>query len=150
MHEESLSIRQIAQKSGVSSKTLRYWEALGLLPKPSRTHTNYRVYRSSDIDRVIFIQKAKSLGFTLSEIRRIFELCRDRSAPCEEVVDWAGKKIKGLETQIMALTQLRERLIRYHRKWKRQGTCPPMSPNEICCLIEEVPVAEISDAPQRR
>ena len=149
MQEAVLSIRQLSQKSGVSSKTLRYWETLGLLPKPWRTHTNYRQYRPSDLDRVIFIRKAKSLGFTLSEIRRIFELCRNRNAPCDEVVEWAGERIEALEAQIQTLVQIRERLIRYHRKWKRQGACPPMSPNEICCLIEEVPLTEISKAPQR-
>jgi DNA-binding transcriptional MerR regulator len=147
MEEATLTIRQLSQKTGVSSKTLRYWETLGLLPKPWRTHTNYRMYRPSDLDRVIFIRKAKSLGFTLAEIRRIFELCRDRGAPCNEVVEWAGEKIETLETQIKALTQIRERLIRYHRKWKAKGACPPMSPGEICCLIEEVPLAEITHAP---
>lgn len=113
-------------------------------------HTNYRLYTPSDLDRVIFIRKAKTLGFTLTEIRRIYELCRDRGAPCEEVVDWAGKKIGALETQIETLVELRKRLIRYHRKWKRKGACPPMSPSEICCCIESVPLAEISNAPKRR
>ena len=150
MQEQLLSIRQLSQKTGVSSKTLRYWETLRLLPRPRRTHTNYRLYSSSDLDRVIFIRKAKSLGFTLSEIRRIFELCHDRRAPCEDVVDWAGKKINALESQIEALVQLRGRLIRYHRKWKQKGGCPPMSPNEICCLIEEVPLVEMSSAPHGR
>ncbi len=150
MQEQALSIRQMAQKTGVSSKTLRYWEVLGLLPKPRRTHTNYRLYLPPDLDRVLFIRKAKSLGFTLAEIRRIYELCRDRSTPCEEVVEWAGKKIATLEAQIEALGQIRTRLIHYHRKWKRQGACPPMSPNEVCCLIEDVPLTDLSDAPRRR
>lgn len=150
MPEPTLTIRQLSQRTGVSSKTLRYWEGLGLLPKPARTHTNYRLYTRLDQDRVTFIRKAKSLGFTLSEIRRIFELCRDRFAPCEEVVDWAGKKIGTLEAQIQTLTQIQKRLIRYHRKWKVQGACPPMSPGEICCLIEAVPVPEIEAAPQGR
>ncbi len=87
MPEELLSIQQVSKKAGVSSKTLRYWETLRLLPQPRRTQTNYRLYTPSDLDRVIFIRKAKSLGFTLSEIRRIFELCHDRNIPCEEVVD---------------------------------------------------------------
>lgn len=150
MHEELLGIRQIAQKSGVSSKTLRYWETLGLLPRPRRTHTNYRLYTVSELERVIFIRKAKSLGFTLSEIRRIFELCRDQTAPCEDVVEWAGTKIKTLEAQIHALAQLRERLMRYHDRWTRKGACPPMSSNEICCLIEAVPLGELSNTPKRR
>lgn len=150
MQEVRLSIRQLSQKTGVSSKTLRYWEALKLLPRPQRSHTNYRLYMPSDLDRVIFIRKAKSLGFTLSEIRRIFELCRNRGAPCEEVVNWAGEKIRTLETQIEALTQIRNRLTRYHRKWKRKGACPAMNPNEICCLIEEVPLPEAANIPERR
>jgi DNA-binding transcriptional MerR regulator len=150
MENAPLTIRQVSQKTGVTSKTLRYWESLGLLPKPWRSHTNYRQYRPSDVERVIFIRKAKSLGFTLSETRRIFELCHERGAPCEEVVDWAGEKIKTLENQIEALTQIRGRLIRYHQKWKRQGACPPMNPGEICCLIEEVPLSEITHAPQGR
>ena len=149
MQEEHLSIRQVARKSSVSSKTLRYWETLGLLPRPSRTHTNYRLYTPSVLERVIFIRKAKSLGFTLSEIRQIFELCHDHTAPCEKVVDWAAGKINALETQIEALKQLRERLIQYHRKWKRKGAYPPMKPKEICCLIEEVPLVEILNAPER-
>lgn len=150
MPEPTVTIRQLSQRTGVSSKALRYWEGLGLLPKPARTHTNYRLYTRSDQDRVTFIRKAKSLGFTLSEIRRVFELCRERGAPCKEVVDWAGKKVKDLEAQIETLTQLREKLVRYHRKWRRQGACPPMSPNEICCLIEAVPATEIETAPQGR
>jgi len=150
MTEQPLTIRQVARETGVSSKALRYWEALRLLPKPRRTHTNYRLYTAADRDHVLFIRKAKSLGFTLAEIRRIVTLCRDRSAPCEAVVEWAGQKVKALEAQIEALGQLRDRLVRYHRKWTRQGACPPMSPNEICCLIEDVPLSDISTAPQRR
>lgn len=150
MHQESLSIRQVSEKTGVNSKTLRYWETLGLLPKPRRTHTNYRLYTASDLDRIIFIRKAKSLGFTLSEIRKIFELCSRRQPPCEEVVDWAGQKIQALEHQIETLTQLRARLIGYHRKWRRKGACPPVTPSEICCFIEEIPLSETSHTPRRR
>lgn len=142
MHQNSLGIRQVSEKTGVSSKTLRYWEALGLLPKAGRTHTNYRLYDASDLNRILFIRKAKSLGFTLSEIRKIFALCSRRQPPCEEVVDWVGQKIQALERQINTLTQLRARLIGYHRKWKRKGACPPVTPSEICCFIEEIPLNE--------
>lgn len=150
MSVKELTIRQLARKTGVGSKALRYWESVRLLPRPRRNYNNYRIYDEGAVQRVQFIRKAKSLGFTLSEIRGIFELCRAHGAPCEEVVDWAGKKISALETQIEALVQLRKRLVLHHRKWKRQSGCPPMSPNEICCLIEEVPLSEMSHDPQRR
>lgn len=142
MAETVLTIRQLAQRSGVGSKTLRYWESLRLLPKPRRTHTNYRLYTPSDLDRVIFIRKAKRLGFTLAEIRGIFELGRERRVPCEAVVNWAGAKIEALGRQIEALTMIRDRLARYHRRWRRHGGCPPLRADEICCLIEEVPLPD--------
>lgn len=150
MDQHPFSIRQVSEKTGVNSKTLRYWEMLKLLPKPRRTHTNYRLYSASDLDRIIFVRKAKSLGFTLSEIRKIFALCGRRQPPCGEVVDWAGQKIQALEQQIDTLTQLRARLIGYHRKWKGKGACPPVTPTEICCFIEEIPLSETSHTPQRR
>lgn len=148
MTEEVFTIRQLARRSGVNAKTLRYWEAQRLLPKPRRTHTNYRLYTPADLERVRFIRKAKRLGFTLAEIRRIFELGRDRGAPCEAVVSWAGAKIAVLSRQIDALAAIRARLIRYHRKWQRAGGCPPLRSDEICCLIEEVPLLE-GDAPAK-
>lgn len=148
MTEEVFTIRQLARRSGVNAKTLRYWEAQRLLPKPRRTHTNYRLYTPADLERVNFIRKAKRLGFTLAEIRRIFELGRDRGAPCEAVVSWAEDRIAVLGRQIEALTAIRDRLIRYHRKWKRAGGCPPLRPDEICCLIEEVPLPK-GDAPRK-
>lgn len=144
MEQKTLSIRQISQKSGVGSKALPHWEAVGLLPKPKRTHTNYRLYTPSDLDRILFVRKAKSLGFTLSEVRKILDLCREEGFPCEEIVDWAEKKIKTLGAQIEALTQIRKRLIRYHQTWRRKGPCPPMRSDEICCLIEAVPLQEKS------
>src|SRR3990172_13073395 len=79
MGEGTLSIRQVAQKAGVSSKTLRYWESQGLIAPAGRTHTNYRRYTQAHLERVLFIRKAQSLGFTLAEIRQGFELARSRS-----------------------------------------------------------------------
>ena len=69
MGEQTLSIRQLAQEAGVSSKTLRYWESLRILSPAGRTHTNYRRYTENHLERVLFIRKAQSLGFTLAEIR---------------------------------------------------------------------------------
>lgn len=74
MEIDNLTIRELARETGVSSKVLRYWERRGLLPKAGRTHTDYRVYPRGMVRRVHFITKAKSIGFTLSEITQQAEI----------------------------------------------------------------------------
>jgi len=136
---DTLTIRELAKKTGVSSKALRYWESRGLLPKPGRTHTSYRVYPVSVVRKVQFIRKAKSIGFTLSEILSIFEITMQRGPPCEAVDAWASRKLEALDHQIALLTRLRSQLQRHRRRWRGRLPCPPLQPNEICCLIEELP-----------
>jgi DNA-binding transcriptional MerR regulator len=135
---DTLTIRELAKKTGVSSKALRYWESRGLLPKPGRTHTSYRVYPAGVVQKVQFIRKAKSIGFTLSEILSLFEITKQKGPPCEAVDDWASRKLEGLDHQIALLTRLRSQLQQHRRRWRGRLPCPPLKPNEICCLIEEI------------
>jgi len=146
--ESTLTIRAVASQTGVSSKTLRYWESRGLLPKPGRTYTGYRVYPGSVVEKVKFIRKAKSIGLTLSEILALFTLVHEKKAPCEAVDAWANRKLKDLDQQIALLTELRVRLQQHRRRWRGRVPCPPLNPNEICCLIEELPL-DVSERERR-
>jgi len=121
MDERMLSIRELAREAGVSSKTLRYWETRGLLPPPRRTHTNYRLYGETDLERVLFIRKAQSLGFTLAEIRQVFDLARSRKAPCDAVIRWTREKVRALEQQLRMLRDLKGRLTRYNGSGRPSG-----------------------------
>lgn len=134
-----LTIRALATEAGVSSKALRYWESRGLLPKPGRTHTGYRVYPADVVQKVQFIRKAKSIGFTLSEIRSLIGIAKEKRTPCEGVYAWVSRKLVALDQQIALLTKLRAELQQHQRRWRGRLPCPPLSPNEICCLIEELP-----------
>lgn len=140
MGERTLTIRQLAQEAGVSSKTLRHWETRGLIPPPRRTHTNYRLYGEADLERVLFIRKAQSLGFTLAEIGQIFDLARSRKTPCEAVIRWAGEKVRALEEQIRLLEELKDRLAAYQRRWIRERTPAHQEPEEVCRCIAMVPL----------
>ena len=148
MDSDTLTIRELAKKTGVSSKALRYWESRGLLPKPGRTHTSYRVYPISVVRKVQFIRKAKSIGFSLSEILSIFEITKQKGTPCETVDACANRKLEALDRQIALLTQLRTQLQQHRRRWRGRLPCPPMNPDEICCLIEELPAP--TSEPERR
>ena len=138
MDSDTLTIRELAKKTSVSSKALRYWESRGLLPKPGRTHTGYRVYPAGVVQKVQFIRKAKSIGFTLSEILSLFEITKQKGTPCETVDAWTGRKLEDLDRQIAILTQFRNQLAQHRRRWRGRLPCPPMNPDEICCLIEEI------------
>ncbi len=63
-----LKIGELAKRSGTTTKTVRYYELLGLLHEPERTESGYRLYDDKDVERLTFIRKAKSLGFSLTEI----------------------------------------------------------------------------------
>ncbi len=138
MDRDTLTIRELATETGVSSKALRYWESRGLLPRPGRTHTGYRVYPAGVVQKVQFIRKAKSIGLTLSEILSLFEITKQKGPPCEAVDEWASRKLEALDRQIALLTRLRSQLQRHRRRWRGRLPCPPLKPNEICCLIEEI------------
>lgn len=152
MGKGTLSIRQVAQKVGVSSKTLRYWESRGLIARAARTHTNYRRYTQADLERILFIRKAQSLGFTLVEIRRVFELAGSGQAPCDAVIRWAGEKADALEGQIRMLHDLKARLEGYRRRWVAEGKPSQLGPNEVCRCIESVAIEgpRIPVAPSRK
>jgi len=143
MDSETFTIRQVAKQTGVSSKTLRYWESVRLLPQPSRNYNNYRLYKPDVVQRVAFIQKAKSIGFTLAETQQLFELAKRKGTACPEVVKWTDKKIQVLEQQITLLSQLRDRLMVYQKEWKKKRSCPPLSVLEVCCLIEAIPLVPL-------
>ena len=137
MHE-ALTISALAKRTGVSSKTIRYWESLGLLPRAVRTHTGYRMFDPESVRYAGFIQKAKAIGLTLAEMGEVLRLARGGRCPCPEVVQYTERKVKVIEEQIRSLSVLLRRLKRVHREWKRTP-CPEERCGDVCSLIEGLP-----------
>jgi DNA-binding transcriptional MerR regulator len=137
----TLTISTLAKRAGVSSKTLRYWESLGLLPRATRSHTGYRLFDPESLRYVGFIQKSKALGLTLAEMREILRLARTGHCPCPEVIEWTDGKIKSLEEQVRSLSGLLDRLKQIRRRWSEER-CPPDQCSQVCNLIEELPEAK--------
>ena len=71
MAESPLKVGELADRAGVGVQTLHYYERIGLLPKPDRSDSNYRLYPVDALRRIQFIKQAQSLGFTLEEIKEI-------------------------------------------------------------------------------
>jgi DNA-binding transcriptional MerR regulator len=109
----------LAHAAGVSPDTLRHYERLGILKKPPRTSNGYRVYSHDALDRVLLIQNALAVGFSLRELTSILSV-RDRGgAPCRQVVELAAEKVLKLDEQIAQLTRLRKSLKEKVKEWNR-------------------------------
>src|SRR2546426_5270784 len=101
-----MQIGDVARRSGVPAKTLRYYEEIGVLGAPARTPSGYRVYDQSVLGRLRFVRAAQTAGLKLGEIREIIAM-RDRGrTPCEHVVNLIGKRAAEIDAQIAELERL--------------------------------------------
>lgn len=101
-----LTIGRTARIAKIGIPTVRFYERAGLLPKPARSASNYRLYPDEVIARIRFIRRAQQLGFTLKEIRDLLSLRASRRTSCAEVRSRARVKIADIEKRIRSLRQM--------------------------------------------
>ena len=101
-----LDIGQAAQASGVSIKMIRHYEAIGLLKGIARTYANYRVYGERDVHTLRFIRRARTLGFSMADIRELLALWHDRSRRSAVVKKIAGSHMAGLKRRIAEMQSM--------------------------------------------
>lgn len=77
-----LRIGQLANRTGFTPKTLRYYEELGLVQPDGRSESGYRLYSDAAIDRLRFVNRARAVGLRLEDIRRILEISDEGRTPC--------------------------------------------------------------------
>jgi len=134
MNEKPLLIGRLAKLLGVRPDTIRFYERSGLLPKPSRAASGYRVYNDAALNQVRFIRKARSLGFSLDEIRRIMNLRGHGKETCRSVIAMAEATLAETEAKLQELSKFKETLARNLKRWKKK-TCGSIAA-EFCALIE--------------
>lgn len=113
----ALKIGQLAQATGFTTKTIRYYEEIGLMPRPRRSEAGYasagyRLYGRADVERLAFIKRAKGLGLSLDEIRDILTLHDRHQPPCVHVLAILDHKLELLDDLIQELRQFRADLRR--------------------------------------
>ena len=106
-----MNIGQAAAQSGLPVKTLRYYEEIGLV-RPARLDGNdYRDYSALDVEHLRFLQRARSVGFSLDICRELLDLYRDENRRCSQVKKLVLEKIEQVETQLQELSSLKSVLI---------------------------------------
>ena len=105
-----MRIGELAGRLGVTTKSIRFYESIGLLPDPARTPSGYRRYGEADAERLTFIKTAQRLGLSLDEIREIIAF-RDRGErPCDYVADLLRRQVADLDGRIREMRTLRAEL----------------------------------------
>ncbi len=135
---DSITIGKAASLAGLSTQAIRYYEREGLVPKPSRTHTGYRVYGPEAVRRLNFIRTARTLGLSLDEIKEILRLSRTGRAPCCRVRELLGEKLDDLDRRISELRRFRANL---DDLLHELAVVPDQADTseQICTLIEGAP-----------
>lgn len=103
-------IQELAKQTGLAASTIRYYEAIGLIPRPRRTKNNYRAYSRADSERLRFIASARSLGFSLNDIAEFLAARDDGLLPCQRVLDSLEQHLAEIDRRIADLLALRETL----------------------------------------
>lgn len=101
-----LTIGPLAKASGVHLETVRYYERIGLMPKPSRTASNYRNFGPEHLERLRFIRRARELGFSIREIKELLALAEPGRASCAEVQTLTAIHLGEVRAKIADLRRL--------------------------------------------
>lgn len=128
-----MRIGDLAASTGVSTKTLRFYERERLLPQPHRLPNDYRDYDDTAIGRVNFIRQAQAAGFTFAQIREILDI-RDRGeVPCVDVDALIDDRLAQIEQRITELNATREVL---RQLAHRSGQLDPSDCHGYCQIIQ--------------
>ncbi|MCI0551137.1 MAG: heavy metal-responsive transcriptional regulator [Anaerolineae bacterium] len=132
-----MQINQLAALAGVSPKTIRYYEEIGLLPAPSRTENNYRQYDEQDAERLRLVAGARRLDLSLEEIREILDLRDRREAPCRVLLERLEHKADEIAERILALKQMERELRQLHKLGLTFPTDDVDGKACVCHLVSE-------------
>ncbi|MED4533070.1 heavy metal-responsive transcriptional regulator [Metabacillus fastidiosus] len=102
------TISEVAKRTNVNIATVRYYEKRGIMDKPTRSESGYRIFSDEAIETIKLIKYAQSLGFTLEEIKKILAIYKTESYfPTDEMYNFSVEKIGEIEEKITQLNKLK-------------------------------------------
>jgi MerR family Zn(II)-responsive transcriptional regulator of zntA len=128
---DCMKISDLAERSGISAHTLRYYEKTGLLSASKRSESNYRIYSHDDLTTAKFIKRSKACGFSLAETGTLLAIKDDKSQHvCAEAKFITSKKITDITQQITQLKHMQKTLQQLERY-----CCGGQESAEFCSII---------------
>lgn len=127
---ETLTIGQVSKLAGIGVDAIRFYERERLIPLPARRSSGYRQYQPEIIERILFINQAKELGFTLAEVNALLDLRYKPNGTATQVKEKALTKIADVDSKINRLTQIKEQILTLTSACSGKGPvkdCPIMN-----------------------
>jgi DNA-binding transcriptional MerR regulator len=106
-----MRIGEAAGRTGVTAKTVRFWEDQHLLPPPARTPAGYRDYGPAIVERLAFIRHAQAAGLTLEAIRQVLDIRDGGQPPCVHVTGLIAQRLGEVDARLAELTRTRDQLV---------------------------------------
>ena len=106
-----MNIGTVAARSAVPAKTIRYYESIGLLPPAGRSSGGYRTYDDKDVETLRFVQRARSLGFSVKDVGNLLALWRDQGRASADVREMALAHVREIERKVDELQSIRDVLL---------------------------------------
>jgi len=104
-------IGELSQRTGTPTKTIRYYEEIGVLPAPERAPNGYRDYPEDAVNRLAFVREAQATGLALTEIASILDLRSQGEATCHHVIDLLERHLTAIDRHLKNLRQTRRQLV---------------------------------------
>ena len=137
---QALTIGEVAKAVGIGVETVRFYEREGLIAEPPRRASGYRQYPADTIRRLVFIRRAKDLGFTLKEIGELLDLRVDPKTSCAAVRALAKAKMEDIESKMLDLARIQAALTELVR------TCRGKGPTSACPILDALDAQEAAHA----
>jgi DNA-binding transcriptional MerR regulator len=140
--------RDVARATGISTDTLRHYEKQGLLPGVTRTAAGYRQYSAATVERVLLIQRALVVGFSLADVKRVLAVRDKGGAPCVGVRALVGERLEWLTHRIDELQTLRNELQSLLADWDTR--LAESAKGERAHLLETLGTSAVVEGARRR
>ena len=128
----TFTIGEAAAQSGVSADTIRYYERIGVLPKPPRSDSGYRRYTDAHVGRIVFVRNAARFGFPLKELSSFLTSREKGQPPCRRVRAAGERLLQDMERQIAELREARNQMRRTLADWdERLARTPAGTPARL-------------------
>ena len=106
-----MNIGEVAQRAGLNSRTIRFYESIGLVGAPERASSGYRDYGEKDVHRLRFVASARALGFSVEEIRQLLALYDDRDRSSADVKNLVLHHVEEIDRKLQELAAMRRTLL---------------------------------------
>ncbi|NWO10623.1 MerR family DNA-binding protein [Chromohalobacter salexigens] len=134
-----MKVSDLARAAGVTGETVRHYTREGLLHPQRDPDNGYQLYDADDLNRLRFIQRARTLGFSLREVREILEHADHGDSPCPMVRDLLAERLPEIQSRIRELQALATRMENALTTWRDMPDGTPDG-HSLCRLIESLPM----------